>query len=88
VLILICNASEPREDTKYSPITLMYNNTSKTSITCNMSELHQRNLRLCLLLFGGGGEGDGNHGRNRIVVLFISTYICNRYISQQMLGNL
>jgi hypothetical protein len=37
---------------------------------------------------GEGGSGGGNHGRNRIVVLFISTYICNRYISQQMLGNL
>jgi hypothetical protein len=38
VLILICNASEPREDTKYALITLMYNNTSKTNITSNMSE--------------------------------------------------
>jgi hypothetical protein len=35
----------------------MYNNTSKTSITCNMSELHQRNLCLCLLLFGGRKRG-------------------------------
>jgi len=51
----------------------MYNNTSKTNITCSMPELHQRNLCLCLLLFGGGGGG--NHGSNRIVVLLISTYI-------------
>ena len=36
--------TKPREDTKYSSITLMYNNTSKTNITCDMSELHQRNL--------------------------------------------
>ena len=52
-----------------------------------MSELHQRNICLCLLLFGGGVAGEGgNHGRNRIVVLFISTYnICNRYISQRKL---
>jgi hypothetical protein len=41
VLILICNASEPREDTKYSSITLMYNNTSQTNIASSMSELHQ-----------------------------------------------
>ena len=32
--------------------------------------------------------GGGNHGRNRIVVLFNYTYVCNRYISQQKLGNL
>ena len=29
----------------------------KTNITCSMSELHQRNICLCLLLFGGGGGG-------------------------------
>ena len=44
VLILICNASQPREDTTHSSITLIYNNTSKTNIRCRMSELHQRNL--------------------------------------------
>ena len=87
MLILICNASEPREDTQYASVTLIYNNTSKTNITCRMSELHQRHLCLCLLLFGGGDGrgGGGNHGRNRIVVLFISTYICNRFISQRKL---
>jgi hypothetical protein len=53
----------------------MNNNTSQTNITFSMSEVHQRNLCLCLLLFGGGVAGEGsNHGRNRIVVLFISTY--------------
>ena len=85
MLISICNVSEPREDTQYSSITLMYNNTSKTDITCRVSELHQRNLCLCLLLFGGGDGRGGNHGRNRIVDLFIATYICNRFISQRKL---
>ena len=60
MLILICNDSEPREDTQYVSITLMYNNTSQTNITSSMSELHQHDLCLCLLLFGGGGvEGGG-----------------------------
>jgi hypothetical protein len=48
---------------------------------------------IIIIIWGSGvGEGvaveEGNHGRNRFVVLFISTYICNRYISQQKLGNL
>jgi hypothetical protein len=46
----------------------MYNNASKTSITCSMPELHQRNLCLCLLLFGGWGESRSQSH----VVLFIS----------------
>jgi hypothetical protein len=34
------------------------------------------------------GEGGYNHGRNRIVVLLISIYICNRWRSQRKLRKL
>jgi len=54
----------------------MYNNTSKTNITCLMSELHQRNLYIYI-------SCRGYRCRDRIIVLFISIYTIDSYDNER-----